>query len=232
MQWKTAITKITDQGEIIRGHNLHELIREKSFVEVIFLLLRGEMPSAKETRMLNALFTACIDHGVGTPSATVARMVASTGNSLHTSLAAGIQTMGELHGGAIEGAAKFFQENKNSNPESLVKELKEKKVRIPGYGHRVLSKDHRSVALFEVATETGFNGNHCTFALAVEDALNKISSKPLPLNIDGAMAAVLSDMGFDWKMTRGFFIIGRVPGLVAQVYEQMMSGEGMKRLGE
>ena len=46
------------------------------------------------------------------------------------------------------------------------------------------------------------------------------------------MAAIISDMGFDWRMARGFFIIGRVPGLVAQVYEEMTSGGGLRRIDE
>lgn len=233
MKWKTAISKITDDKEIVRGQNLEKLIKEKSFVETIFLILKGKLPAKPEERMLSALLTACIDHGVGAPSATVARTVASTGNSLHTAVAAGIQTLGELHGGAIEGAAKFFQDTiGEKDVENLMKELKEKKVRVPGFGHKVLAHDHRSDTLFAVAKETGFYGKHCALAVAVEAALNKISSKKLPLNIDGAMAAILCDMGFDPKLAKGFFIIGRVPGLVAHVFEQMQSGEGIKRTEE
>ena len=222
-----------DDQEIIRGNNLQDLIMKKSFVEVIFLLLKSKLPNSKETRMMNALLTASIDHGVGAPSATVARTVVSTGNSLHTALAAGVLAMGELHGNAIEGAAKFFQEFVNeSDVAVLVKNLKEKKIRIPGYGHKVLLHDHRSDTLFAVAKETGFYQQHSEFAVAVGEALNSISSKKLPLNVDGAMAAIISDMGFAWQQAKGFFIIGRMPGLVAHVFEQMQSGEGIKRLEE
>lgn len=233
MQWKTSISKISGEKEIIRGQDLQELIKEKSFAETIFLVLKGSLPNTNESKMMDALLTACIDHGVGAPSATVARTVVSTGNSLHTAVAAGVQTLGDLHGGAIEGAAKFFQENKDEkNLESLLQNLKEQKIRIPGFGHKVLSHDNRSDSLFGVARNTGFFGKHCQFAVDTEVALNKISSKPLPLNIDGAMAAIISDMGFDWKMAKGFFIIGRVPGLVAHAFEQMQSGEGIKRVEE
>src|SRR3989344_2600327 len=233
MTWKTAITKISYTGEVVRGHDLQDLVQTKSFVEVIFLLLKGELPNKKEASMMNALLVACVDHGVGAPSATVARTVASTGNSLHTAVGAGILTLGELHGGAIEGAAKFFQENVGEkNVENLLKELKDKKVRVPGFGHKVLAHDHRTDALFTAAKETGFYDKHCKFAVETEEVLNKNSSKKLPLNIDSAMAAIISDMGFDWKVAKGFFIIGRVPGLVAHVCEQMMSGEGVKRIDE
>ncbi len=239
MTWKTSISKITDNKEIVRGVDLQELIKKRDFVEVIFLLLKGRLPTAQETKMLNALFTACIDHGIGAPAATVARIVASTGNSLHTAVASGILAMGELHGGAIEGAAKFFQENVDvaetqnfASLQKFIQSLKDKKIRIPGYGHKVLTHDHRADTLFEVAKETDFYGEHCAFAAAVGEALNKVSSKKLPLNVDGAMGAIVSDMGFDWRLAKGFFVIGRVPGLVAQVYEEMMSGEGVRRVSE
>lgn len=231
MQWKTAISKISADKETIRGYDLAELTKNKNFVEVIFLVLRGDLPDEKETKMLNALFTSAIDHGVGTASAMTSRMVASSGNSMHTALAAGILAMGKLHGGAAEDAAKFFTENvREENVVELVKSLKEKKIRLPGYGHKVLTHDHRTDTLFAIAKEINFYNQHCSFAEEVGVELNKISSKPLPLNIDGAMAAILLDMGFPWQMVKGFFMIARVPGLIAHIYEEMMGDEGLRRL--
>ena len=134
---------------------------------------------------------------------------------------------------------KFFQENKNivqthsyASLQDFLNFLVAQKTRIPGYGHKVLKHDHRSDTLFAIARETGFYGAHCEFALAIGDALHRVSSKPLPLNIDGAMGAIISDMGFDWKLAKGFFIIGRMPGLVAQVYEEMTGKVGVRRISE
>lgn len=234
MIWKTSLTKIGSDGrEVVRGYDLPELIVQKSFVEVIFLLLKGVLPDQKETTMMNALLTAAIDHGVGAPSATVARTVASTGNSLHAALAAGILALGEHHGGAIEGAAQFFTENKtHPNIKNLLADLKNKKVRIPGFGHKVLTHDHRSDSLFTIAKQNGFFKDHCLLALEIEKTLAGMSSKKVPLNIDGAMAAIILDMGFGWRIAKGFFLMARVPGLVAHISEEMASGEGIKRIEE
>lgn len=233
MQWKTSISHVANNHEIIRGYDLSDLINKKSFVETIYLILKGELPNEPQTRMLNALFTAAIDHGIGVSSAMTARTVVSTGNSLHTALAAGILSLGTLHGSAIEDATNFFQENIGVDEvDELVKKMKEQKIRLPGYGHKILTHDERSVALFTVAKETKIYGQHCELAEKVGTALNKISSKPLPLNVDGAMGAIISDMGFDWRLAKGFFIIGRVPGLVAHVYEEMTSDNGLRRLAE
>lgn len=233
MHWFTSLSHIEGGKELIRGYDLKELIHKKTFVEVIFLVLKGELPNENQTRMLNALFTAAIDHGIGVSSAMTARTVVSTGNSLHTALAAGILSLGTLHGSAIEDAAKFFQEHVDESEVALlVERCKEQKMRIPGYGHKILDHDPRSEALFDIAKETGVFGSHSTLALQIHAALNKVLVKKLPINVDGAMGAIISDMGFDWRLAKAFFIIGRVPGLSAHIYEEMMSGNGLRRLAE
>lgn len=234
MTWKTAISKVNDGEEIIRGYNLHELVEKKTFVEIIHLVLKGVLPTEREAQMLTMILSIMVDHSVGTASTVVARTTASAGNPLYASVAAGILALGgEQHGGALEGAAKFFQAHAGvMDLPGLLKDLKQKKIRIPGFGHKVLTHDNRTDTLFALAKKTKLYGKHCEFAETVGVELNKISSKPLPLNMDGANAAILSDMGFDPRMIGGFFIIGRVPGLIAHVFEQMTSGEGIKRVDE
>lgn len=233
MKWETSITNIKNGQEIIRGKKLSSLIKNNSFTETIFLIWQGRLPKSSEIKMMDALLTAAIDHGTGTASAMTARIVASAKNSMHTALAAGILAMGERHGSAIEMAAKFFVENKNNkNLAQVVKELKEKKVRLAGFGHAVLTKDERSVELFKIAKKLGFYKDCCRVAETVQKELNKISSKPLPLNIDGAMGAILVDMGFDPKLMKGVFITARVPGLVAHIYEEIKNDAGLRRLSE
>lgn len=233
MKWETAITSIKNGEEAVRGKKLSSLANNNSFTQSIFLIWQGRMPKPAETKMLDALLVSAIDHGTGTASAMTARIVASAKNSLHTSLAAGILAMGERHGSAIEAAAKFFMENKqNKNLARTVQDLKDNKIRLAGFGHAVLTKDHRSENLFKIAKKLGFYKDCCRVAQNTEKELNKISSKPLPLNIDGAMAAILADMGFDPGIMKGVFITGRVPGLVAHIYEETQNDAGLRRLSE
>ena len=115
----------------------------------------------------------------------------------------------------------------------MVARLKEQKVRIPGYGHKVFTDvDPRSLTLFDIAKNLGIFGKHSEFALSVKEELNKISSKPLPLNIDGTFAAILCDMGFDVRMGQSFFLIARTPGLLAQIHEEQINDVGIRRLEE
>jgi len=233
MKWKTSITSVNNGQEIIRGIPLKKLVAKHGFVSTIWLLLKGVLPKKNEITMLDALMTMGIDHGVGTASALNARITASAGNSLTTAVASGILAMGEKHGGAVESAARFFQENEsNKNITNLLRTLKEKSKRIPGYGHKVLNKDKRSEQLLRLAKKNKIHGKYCILAKVIEKELNKTSSKKLPLNIDGAIAAIISDMGFDWRIANGFFVISRTPGLVAHVYEELTSNEGLRRLDE
>jgi citryl-CoA lyase len=234
IKFKTSITNITPDGtEIIRGKNLEDLMRGQSFSETIFFLLFQKMPSEKEKKMWDALLVAAIDHGPGTASALTARISASAKNSMHTSLAAGLLGLGERHGLAIEGAMRFFKDNKDTSDLSgLLKQMKDQKKYIPGFGHKVLTVDSRALTLLEIAKEQGYFLEHGEFALKVREELNSSSSKPLPINIDGAMAAILCDMNVDVRLAHGIFMIARVPGLVAHIYEETVSDEGIRRLEE
>src|SRR3989344_162091 len=110
-KWTTNISGEVSGETIIRGYKLTDLVSKVNFTQAIFLVLKGKLPSEAEEKMLNGLLVASVDHGLGAPSTTAARISASVGNHLHTALAAGLLSTGKLHGGAVEKAAKILQEN-------------------------------------------------------------------------------------------------------------------------
>jgi len=233
MKFQTSITDVKTNGtERVRGKELTELIENNTFTQTIFLILQGRLPRDQEEQMMNAIFTSIIDHGPATTSALTARISASANNPMHCALAAGILGFGERHGVALEATMHFFYENvETSDVSLLLKSMKEQKKYAPGFGHKVFEeKDPRAEVLLKKAEELGFFGMHCKFAKSVHTEINKISSKKLPLNVDGAIGAILCDMGFDSRLGRGIFVIGRIPGLVAQVYEEMVQDSGIRRL--
>ncbi len=231
MKVETAITTINENTELVRGYKLTELATHKSFSDTIWLLLRGELPTALEAKMFAAILTMAIDHGPGTASGQVARIAASAKTSVQAAVAAGLLAMGERHIGALDSAAQFFLDHQNAQDlAQLLAELKSQKIRVPGFGHAVLTVDHRAKTLLEIARQTNFYGAHSEFAERIETELNKQVSKPLPLNIDGAMAALLLDMGFKPGALTAIFLIARVPGLVAQATEEMQGDAGLRRL--
>jgi citryl-CoA lyase len=236
-KWKTGITDIAPGKIRVRGYNITDIMEKLSYAEAVYLILKGELPSEPEAALMNAILVSSIDHGATPPSVLGTRTVVSGGNSLNAALAGGVLVIGDTHGGAIEQAAKILQEwakegeSAESVADELVGWLTESKRRMPGFGHRVHNVDPRTGKLFEIAARHGYSGKHIKLCKALEKALAEKTGKQLPINVDGAIAAVISDMGFDWRLGKGFFIISRMPGLLAHAYEEMTREKPMRKLG-
>lgn len=229
-KWKTSISGIIDGEVHIRGYKVTDLIDKVSFTDAIWLELKGELPKEKERAMLDAILISTIDNGLGPPSVTNARNSASAGNPMQAAVAAGVLGVGESHGGAIEECARLLQMGLTA--EKLVEKVIGFGDRIPGYGHKVYTTDPRASQIFAKAKKLGFYGEHCKLAQAVEAELEKQKGKKIPLNVDGAIAAVCSDMGFDSRLSKGFFIIGRVVGLVAHIFEEWVREKPFRRISD
>jgi citryl-CoA lyase len=233
MEWKTAISKVSDEESVIRGYDRDELAQKKTFTDAIFLILKGELPSPAERRLLDAMLVLAIDNSVGAPSALSARIAASGSGSMVQGVAAGLMAFGEFHGGAVEPLAKILMENEMKYKHSaadIVKWHLDNKMRVPGYGHKVFTVDPRTQMLVKMAREEKLKTKFLNMALEIEKELEKQSGKKLPLNVDGCMAALLLDLGFDWRVSNGVFVIARTPGLVAQVDEERSREKPFRRL--
>jgi citrate synthase len=234
---KTSITKISPGSIRIKGYDVTELMEKKTFGEALYLLLKGELPTPAEAKMMEAILVSSVDHGVTPPSSLATRVVASGGNPLNACIAGGILTIGESHGGAMEQCAKILQEwavkgdDMNAIADQLVAHIKATGMRMPGFGHRLHNVDPRTVKLFEIAAKHNFTGKHIELAKALESKMTTSSGKKLPINVDGAIGAVMSDMGFDYRIGKGFFIISRCAGLIAHSYEEMTRYKPMRKLG-
>ena len=177
--------------------------------------------------MLDAMLTAAVEHSVAVPSISAARIVASAGNSMNAGVAAGILAIGEHHGGAIEKCAKILQETQDVK--GLIDAMLLRKERMPGFGHKVYKRDPRAVQLVEIAQSEKVAGKFVKLAQEIDHLLWKKTDKELHLNIDGAMAAILSDLGVPWQMARAFFIIPRTVGICAHVHEETVFEKPYRR---
>jgi citrate synthase len=236
--WKTAITKVEPNKLLLRGYRIDELMGKITFAQAVFLTIKGELPGEREAKMIDAMLVSSIDHGVTPPSCQAARMVASTGSPLNAALAAGVLAISKHHGGAIEDSQKVIQEavrrkremNKTEEEMAtiLIKEFKEKNKRLPGFGHRIHTRDPRTIKLFQIASDLGIAGEHVGMAKAIENAMEQDSGKKLPINVDGAIAALLCEMNFPPELANAFFMLARLPGLVAHVYEEQTRMKPMR----
>ena len=101
--------------------------------------------------------------------------------------------------------------------------------RMSGFGHRVHNKDPRTARLFELAREAGVDGAHMQAARVVEKAFAD-AKKSLPINVDGAIGAILADLGMNPAAFNGIFMIARAPGLIAHVIEEQTRERPMRRI--
>jgi len=237
-KWRTALVTSDATSIRIRGYDITELMLRRSFADTVFLLHQGRLPEENELRLLNAILTAVSDHGAGAPSCAAARLAAS-GNrqSLSAAIAAGILAIGDEHGGAGSACMELIGASlERMRAESLsiaeiaarvIQEARSQKKRLPGLGHRVHSTDPRVAVLFNMAREASLKTEGVAFMEAIEQAA-AAQIKPLPINIDGALAAVLFDLGFPPAAGKLIFIVGRVAGLTAEVAEEYAREKPMR----
>jgi succinyl-CoA synthetase alpha subunit len=228
--WKTAITQIKPNEIRLRGYRIDELMGEMTFSQAIYLVLTGAKPSADIGRMFDAILVSSIDHGVTPPSTLAARTAASTGAAFNAALAAGLLSINQYHGGAIENCMRMIDAALTLSGEQalafddaanqLVAEYRTEKRRLPGFGHRVHTADPRTMRLFDLADSTDLAGRGVLMLKSIASALTTQSNRKLPINVDGAIASVLVDVGIPAELGNTLFMLARVPGLIAQVHEE------------
>ncbi len=243
--WATAITRIRRDSILVRGYPLDEIMGRLSFGEAIYLLLAGEPPSPAFGRLMEALLVSSIDHGVQPPSTLAARTVAGTGAPPRAATAAGVLALGSRlgGGGSIEACLRFLEEgialvDDWVSPDDAARRLLDHWTETPtgeappGFGHRHHSRDPRAARLLQLAFELDVDGNYTQLARALEQELNgrgtTAGKAPVSLNVDGAIAAVCGDMGFDAETATMLFTIARVPGLVAHSIEEQRRESAMR----
>lgn len=233
MTVQTKIAELHADRILVHGYNLVEMAGHYSFGDTIYLLLTGELPPGREGDLLEAMLVITAVHGINSPSTHTARAVANCGVPLQTAVAAGISAIGDKHGGAGEACARILQEavaaQPNASPEDLarqiVAEARAQKQRLPGFGHRFHDPDPRAQRLLLLAGAWGISGRFAALAQAIVAALQEATGRSLPLNVDGALAALISDMGLDWRNGKAIFILGRAAGLAAHVQEELATGK-------
>ena len=240
LHWKTGITKIEPNKISVRGYPVDQLMGKITFSQAIYLILKGELPSPEVGKLLDAIFVSSVDHGASPPSVLAARTVASTGSELNASIAAGVLAISRYHGGAIEAAMEMFHsivlriEDKKISERIAVKdvlaEMKAANKRASGFGHRIHTSDPRTAKLFNLAKELGLSGRFVRIARAVEEELAESLGKSLPINVDGAIAALLCELDIPSEIGNAFFIIPRVAGITAHVREEKTRMKPMRKI--
>jgi citrate synthase len=238
-RWQSALTSIAPNAILIRGYPVDEMMGRLSFAEAVYLLLMGELPSPAIGRMLEAVLVSTLDHGVTPPSTVAARNVATSGAPLKDCVAAGMLAFGPHHGGDIESCMRFLDtgltmvragRSLQEAAVKLVDDCVRDGQRPPGFGHRFHTRDPRAARLFQMALELELEGEHVHLLRATEYVLESRQDQlgALPVNVDGAIAAICADLGFAYDLGDAVFLISRLPGLIAHAHEERTRQEPMR----
>ncbi len=236
--WRTAIATSDATSLWVRGYDITALMK-LSFADMIFLLHQGRLPNESERRLLDAILIGVADHGANAPSCAAARLVAS-GNrqSLSAAVAAGVLAIGDEHGGTgsvcmeliAEGVERAERESISleETARRITAEAKAQKHRLPGFGHRVHHTTTLAPKSFSIWRANPASQARGSNSCRRSKAAIREQIRPLTINIDGALAAVLFDMGFPAPFGKLVFIIGRVAGLTAEVAEEYAREKAMR----
>ncbi|HEY2432389.1 MAG TPA: citryl-CoA lyase [Vicinamibacterales bacterium] len=239
-QWRTALTCIEPNKILLRGYPVDEIMGRLTFGEAIYTLLMGEVPSPGIGSLMEAVLVSFIDHGVTPPSTLAARNTATTGAPLRACVAAGILGFGRHHGGDIEPCMQFLDQglervrkgaSYHEAATEIVTRCENAGEPMPGFGHRFHTRDPRAARLFQMALELEIEGTHIQMIRAVELVMAGLpDDRALPINIDGAIAAVCGDIGIPPEIANALFIISRVPGIAAQAQEERARQHPMRQI--
>lgn len=229
---RTSLGRAERDRVLVRGHDLTgELLGRTSFAEMLGIVLLARRPTESEARMIDALLVVLVEHGL-VKSAVTARFVYSHApESVQAAVAASLLGAGSKHLGSSEWCARWLQEaitGAGDEPDldalagRIVSDHSGRRARIAGIGHHTHPDgDPRAIRLFALARELGTYGPACGLLERVSAIASSRGTRPLPVNVTGAIAAVATDLGFRWQITRAFALIGRTLGSLGHIQEEM-----------
>ncbi|MBZ9677428.1 citryl-CoA lyase [Mesorhizobium sp. ES1-1] len=240
--WRTDIIEMRPGVIRLRGYEIQDLIGRASFPAVIWLMLRGELPSEDQAALLGIALGAAVDHGPQAPSIAIARMAATCGVGINSAMASAINVLGDIHGGAGEQALSFYGDVAvmldagvalgDAVSARLDRFFAEEQGYVPGLGHRFHPVDPRAPRLLELTREFAARGvvagRFADIAEAIEADMARRKGKRIPLNIDGATAVIYGELGFPPPLTRGLFVLSRSVGILAHAWEQSQQSDRNK----
>jgi len=184
-------------------------------------------------RALDVLFILHADHEQNCSTNAMRSVGSSHVDPFSATAAAAAALYGPLHGGANEAVLRMLDEigSKNNVP-AFIKEVKEGKGRLMGFGHRVYKNyDPRAKVIKRLADEVfEVTGRNPKIDIALE--LERIAledeyfiKRKLYPNVDFYSGLIYQAMGFPLDMFPVLFAIPRTSGWVAQWEEMLLDPE-------
>ncbi|MCC8939520.1 citryl-CoA lyase [Bradyrhizobium sp. Arg68] len=240
--WSTDIIDMKPGVIRFRGFPIEQLIGLVSFPQMIWLMLKGDLPSAEQGALLEAALVAAVDHGPQAPSIAIGRMAVTCGLPLNGAMASAVNVLDDIHGGAGEQCMELYADIarrqdagialKPAVEQGLDAFIAEHGKIVPGFGHRFHPIDPRSPRLLELVDAARNNGvvsgRFAEIGRGIEQVMEERKGRKIPMNIDGATAVIYSELGFAPALGRGLFILSRSVGILAHAWEQSQQGGRIK----
>ncbi len=222
--WQSSITEVRANALLTYGVDQQTIIREFSFEETVFLLLRQRRPDEVERTMLRALLVSFASHGI-TGQSTLAVMAAADCPSdfLHALIGGFSVGAGPVHQGAMGATMVELQNLAVLDDSELVRYLDDGLATgksFTGFGHRFHEQDPRARTLLDLADEVHFGGRYLAVARRMEEILR--DRKGISMNISGAGAGILLDLEIDPRIAHLFVVLGR-SAMFAAVYLERLA---------
>jgi citrate synthase len=234
----TAIATSDADTITIRGRDLcGDLIGKVGFTDYFYFLVTGAMPNENQRFFTDACLAAIAEHGL-VPSVQAARMtLAAAPEAWQGAMSAGLLGMGSVVAGSSEVAGQFLvtllaeaKESGKSAEETAkagLEHLRAAKQKAPGLGHPQHSTgDPRANLLLKLADERGVSGDHIGMLRLLEKHAEAVTGRKLPINVSGAIPAVMLDVGYPQGAMKGIPLLARAAGLVAHLYEESQRSIG------
>lgn len=224
----TRIAYHTADAVYLRGASLvDDVVGKMSFTEAMIFQLLGTRPTQAQTVVLDAVLVTLMEHGF-TPSSIVARLIYdSTPEAMQSAVAAGLLGVGGTFVGTMEGCAAILEEllaapeGMEARADRIAREHAGAKRSIPGFGHPFHKPDDpRSPKLLQIAEGQGVPGRHIAALRVLAAAVDRAYGRHLTINVTGAVAAVLGEIGVPQSIMRGIAVVSRAAGLVGHIHEE------------
>jgi citrate synthase len=236
--WATAVSRMEPGVIELRGRPVQNLIGTTDLTSMIWLMLRGDPPTARQAALLEAALVAAVDHGPQAPSIAIARMTVTCGVGLNNAIASGVNALGDAHGGAGQQCVELLTDIIEAEAtgldmvEAARRVISDRPRYLPGFGHRFHPVDPRRDPLLSLVDEAVRDrvvaGDHLRAGRAVEAVLAEERTRPVPMNIDGATAIIYAELGFPAPLARGLFVLSRSIGILAHAWEETRQGRRNK----
>lgn len=237
--WTTCISHAESGKILVRGYPVDELIAGLSYCEAAFLLLRGELPDAREAALFDLALRSGMDQQLVSSAACAARFTASAfPDSPIPALASGILASGSVTGSPQEPAEMLIEavgwevDEREAALRAVDTWLARRGV-VPGIGHPLHEHaEPRAVALRRLAIEKQGWRAHGRLLDAIEAEIERRKGRRIPINLAGALAAVYADLGFDPLAIGGLGALGYGMALLAHIAEEVREGVPLRIIPE